>query len=84
MFHYGCLNSRKRHGNSLYTLGGNELSANKEAAKNFVVEFSEFVADRHECLRQVYSMDEAALFWKYMLENSLCNAGDLHTGIKES
>ncbi|KAJ8885498.1 hypothetical protein PR048_011696 [Dryococelus australis] len=66
------------------SLSGEKLSADTEAAKKFVVTFTQLVSDEKLSPEQVYNADETALYWRCMPRSILFTPDDAHTGMKES
>lgn len=75
---------KHRHGISQFSVCGEKLSADQEAADKFVVDFNKLIADTKLTPEQVYNADETALYWRCMPKNTLATAEDTCSGMKEN
>lgn len=57
---------KKRSGLHNVRIQGEAASADKEGAEKFVIEFRKLIEDEGYELRQIFNVDETALFWKRM------------------
>jgi hypothetical protein len=64
-----------RHGIRKLSVCGEKLSANSDAARKFVEEFTKLISDENLTAEQIYNADETGLFWRCLPWRTLA-AGD--------
>ncbi|GBN11944.1 Jerky [Araneus ventricosus] len=76
---------KKRHGIRQLKICGDRVSANAEAAEDFVNEFVSLVETEKLSPEQIYNADETGLFWRYVPRSTLATADEKDaTGVKDS
>lgn len=76
---------KKRHGIRYIKACGEKLSADKEAAEEFVEEFDAKVAEENLTPDQIFNMDETGLFWRCLPRNTFVTSDEAApSGVKEA
>lgn len=76
---------KQRHGIRYLKSCGEKLSADSQAAEEFIEEFSKLVQKENLSPEQVYNMDETGLFWRYFPRNTLATSDETApTGVKDA
>ena len=61
----------QRHGIRQLSLQGEKLSADRQAAEEFIPKFRKFIEENNYTLSQVFNCDESGLYYKLLPEKSL-------------
>lgn len=61
----------KRHGIRNFSVHGEKLSANKDAADEFITSFNQFVKDEKLSMEQIFNCDETGLYFRLLPDQTL-------------
>lgn len=73
---------KKRHGIRHVIIAGEKLSADADAAKDFVTKFEQFVTEHNLVADQIYNVDETGLNYKMLPKTTLAAKNELVLGTK--